>query len=370
MHRSESIHTVIIGAGQAGLATGYHLQKRGIPFVILEAHDRVGDSWRKRWDSLRLFTPAKYDSIDGMPFPAPPWSFPTKNEMADYLEAYVHRFNLPVRTGANVDRLSRRGDKFVISAGGLEIEADNVVVAMATYQKRVVPSFAADLDPGIVQVHSYDYRNPGQLKPGEVLLVGAGNSGAEIAIELAKTHRTFLSGRHVGHVPFRVDGLTARLLLTRLALRGFFHRVATINTPVGRKLRPHFMSHGAPLVRTKPSDLTAAGVQRVSRVAGVRDGKPLLDDGRVLDIANVIWCTGFHSGFSWIDLPVFDQQGLPIQERGVVDAESGLYFVGLAFLYAASSTMIHGVSRDAQYLATAIAARSRSFEPQAEAVRA
>jgi putative flavoprotein involved in K+ transport len=367
MLTTESIHTVIIGAGQAGLAAGYHLKKRGVPFVILEANERVGDSWRKRWDSLRLFTPAKYDSIDGMPFPAPPWSFPTKDEMADYLEAYVQQFNLPVRTGVNVDRLSRRGDRFVISAGDLEIEADNVVVAMATYQKRVVPSFAAELDPAVVQVHSFDYRNPGQLKPGEVLLVGAGNSGAEIAIELAKTRRTWLSGRHVGHVPFRIDGLAARLFLTRLALRGFFHRVATINTPVGRKLRPKFMGHGTPLVRTKPSDLAAAGVQRVSRVAAVRDGKPLLEDGRILDIANVIWCTGFHAGFSWIDLPVFDQRGDPIHERGVVTAEPGLYFVGLAFLYAASSTMIHGVSRDAEYLANSIAARSRSPEPQAVA---
>src|SRR5688572_25823190 len=234
MKVTDSIHTVIIGAGQAGLAAGYHLQKRGIPFVILEANQRVGDSWRKRWDSLRLFTPAKFDAIDGMRFPAPPNSFPTKNEMADYLESYVRRFNLPVRTGVHVDALHRRGDKYVVSAGDLEIEADNVIVAMALYQKFVSPPFAADLDPAIVQFHSCDYRNPGQLRAGDVLLVGAGNSGAEIAMELSKSHRILLSGRDVGHVPFRIESLAARLILLRLVLRVFFHRIATIRTPIGR----------------------------------------------------------------------------------------------------------------------------------------
>ena len=359
MRVTDSIHTVIIGAGQAGLAAGYHLQKRGVPFVILESNDRVGDSWRKRWDSLRLFTPAKFDAIDGMRFPAPPNSFPTKNEMADYLESYARRFKLPVRTGVHVDALYRRGDKYVVSAGDTEIEADNVIVAMALYQKLVQPSFAGELDPAIVQFHSCDYRNPGQLRAGDVLLVGAGNSGAEIAMELSKSHRVFLAGRDVGHVPFRIESLAARLILLRLVLRVFFHRIATIRTPIGRRMIAKGFGHGLPWIRTKPIDLQSAGVQRVPRVAGVRAGKPVLEDGRVLDVANVIWCTGFHPAFSWIKLPVFGDHGLPIHERGVVTSEPGLYFAGMAFLYSASSTMIHGVSRDAAYIADAIAVRSR-----------
>jgi putative flavoprotein involved in K+ transport len=318
----------------------------------------VGDSWRKRWDSLRLFTPAKFDAIDGMPFPAPPNSFPTKNQMADYLESYVRRFNLPVRTGAHVTELYRRGDKLVVRAGDTEIEAENVIVAMALYQKHVVPSFAAELDPAIVQFHSCDYRNPEQLRAGDVLLVGAGNSGAEIAMELSKSHRIFLSGRDVGHVPFRIESLAARLILLRLVLRVFFHRIATIRTPIGRRMIAKGFGHGLPWIRTKPIDLQTAGVQRMARVVGVRDGKPMLEDGRVLDVANVIWCTGFHPGFSWIKLPIFDDHGLPIHERGVVTREPGLYFAGLAFTYSASSTMIHGVSRDARYIADAIAVRS------------
>ena len=356
----ERVQTVVIGGGQAGLSVGYHLARRGIPFVILEANERIGDSWRKRWDSLRLFSPARYDGIDGMPFPGPAFSFPKKDEMADYLEAYATRFQLPVRTGVAVDGLTREGDRYVVSAGDLRFEAEHVVVAMANYQRPRVPAFAGELDPGIVQLHSSDYRNLSQLQKGGVLLVGAGNSGAEIALEIARgRHQTWMSGRDTGHVPFRVDGVAARLLLTRLVLRVLFHHVFTVSTPIGRKVRPKVIGIGGPLVRVKPKDLAAAGIERVPRTAGVRNGLPVLEDGRVLDVANVVWCTGFHPGFSWIDLPVFGEHGEPTHERGVVPTEPGLYFVGLHFLYAMSSTMIHGVGRDAERVANAIAKRSR-----------
>ena len=357
----ERVQTVVIGGGQAGLSVGYHLARRNLPFVILEANERIGDSWRRRWDSLRLFTPARYDAIDGMPFPAPPFSFPRKDEMADYLEAYAARFELPVRTGVRVKRLSKRDGRFVISAGGRALEAEHVVVAMANYQSRRVPPFAEELDPSIVQLHSSEYRNLSQLREGGVLLAGAGNSGSEIALEVARGgHATWMAGRDVGYVPFRIDGRAARLLLTRLVLRGVFHRVLTMSTPIGRKVRPNVLHKGGPLIRVKPGDLAAAGVERGARVAAAREGRPLLDNGRVLDVANGIWCTGFDPGFSWIDLPVFGERGEPMHERGVVAAEPGLYFVGLHFLYAMSSTMIHGVGRDAEHVANAIAARIRS----------
>jgi putative flavoprotein involved in K+ transport len=164
-----------------------------------------------------------------------------------------------------------------------------------------------------------------------------------------------MSGRDVGHIPFRIEGTAARLGLARLVLRGVFHRVLTLGTPVGRRVRPRVVSKGTPLIRVKPDDLAAAGVVRVPKTAGIRDGRPLLDDGRVLEVANVVWCTGFEPGFSWIDLPVFDGHGEPVHERGVVSGAPGLSFVGLHFLYAMSSTMIHGVGRDAEYLAERIA---------------
>jgi putative flavoprotein involved in K+ transport len=357
----ERFQTVVVGGGQAGLSVGYYLAQRGLPYVILDANERIGDSWRKRWDSLRLFTPARYDGLAGMPFPGPAYAFPTKNEMADYLESYARRFELSVRTGVTVDRVSRQGDRFLVSAGDLRFEAENVVVAMANYQKPRIPSFAQELDPGIVQLHSSEYRNPSQLRDGGVLIVGAGNSGAEIALEAARGHPTWLSGRDTGHVPFRIEGTAARLVLTRLVLRFLFHRVLTVDTPMGRRVRPNALSHGGPLIRLKPNDLVAAAIKRVPRTVGVRDGLPVLDDGRALDVANVVWCTGFHPSFSWIDLPVMGEQE-PMHERGIVGREPGLYFVGLHFLYAFSSTMIHGIDRDADHIVRAIASRARAAQ--------
>ncbi|HKG93167.1 MAG TPA: NAD(P)-binding domain-containing protein [Gemmatimonadaceae bacterium] len=364
----ERIRAVVIGGGQAGLSVGYHLARHGVPFVILEANERIGDSWRKRWDSLRLFSPARFDGIAGMPFPAGGNDFPTKDEMADYLERYAAYFELPVRTGVRVDSVSRRGDRYLVTAGDLRIEAEHVVVAMANYQQRRVPSFAAELDPGITQLHSADYRGPSQLRPGGVLIVGAGNSGAEIAMEVARAgHRVWVSGRDVGQIPFRIHGLAARLFLAWLVLRVVFHRVLTLGTPLGRKVRPKVVGRGGPLIRTRSTELAAAGVERLPRTAGARDGRPLLDDGRVLPgVENVIWCTGYRPDFSWIALPIFDAEGEPTHERGVVRREPGMYFVGLHFLHAFSSTMIHGVGRDAEHVASAIAARGRASRPAGE----
>ena len=364
--RLERLETIVIGGGQAGLSIGYYLKARGRRFVILEANERVGDSWRQRWDSLRLFTPARYDGIVGMPFPARPHTFPTKNEMADYLEAYAARFDLPVRTGIKVDRLSRSGRGYLVAAGDSQFESDHVVVAMASYQRPRIPAFAHELRGHIVQLHSSAYRNPAQLRDGDVLIVGAGNSGAEVAIELARTRGVWLSGRGTGHVPFRIDSIVSRLLVPFI-FRVVFHRILTVDTPVGRRARPTMLRRGGPLIRVKPGDLKAAGVERVPRVASLRDGLPVLDDGRVLNVSNVIWCTGFHPGFSWIDLPIFDEYGEPQHQRGIVANEPGLYFVGLHFLYALSSTMIHGIARDAEWIVNAIESRARDNAPRVRA---
>lgn len=362
------VETLVIGGGQAGLSVGHHLSRLGVGFLILEARDRVGDQWRERWDSLRLFTPAGYSGLDGMPFPRPSHYFPTKDEMADYLEAYAARFELPVVTGARVDTLTRRDGRFVATAGGRRFEADNVVVAMANYQSPWIPPFAAELDPAIVQIHSAHYKNPGQLREGPVLIVGAGNSGSEIAMELAGRHRVLMSGRDTGAIPFRIEGRAARLFLVRLFLRGIFHRVLTVRTPLGRKVRPKILHKGGPLIRVKPRDLAGAGVERAPRTTGARDGRPLLEDGRALDVANVVWCTGFRPGFDWVDLPVLDGDE-PAHRSGVVEAEPGLYFVGLHFLHALSSVMIHGVGRDAERVARAIAARTTARGAEGSARR-
>jgi putative flavoprotein involved in K+ transport len=364
----ERFETVIVGGGQAGLATGYHLQQRGRPFVILDAGERIGDSWRRRWDSLRLFTPAKYDALPGLRFPAPGWSFPTKDEMGDYLEAYAAEFELPVRTGVYVDRVFRDGDRYVLESGHRTFEADNVVVASGAHRTPKLPAFASELDPRLVQVHSADYRNPAQLGEGGVLVVGIGNSGAEIAVELARTHRVWQSGEPSGEIPVRHGGIPSRLVLPVIRFLGL--HVLTVKTPVGRKVGPKLTAKATPLIRTKSNDLAAAGIERVPRVEGVRDGLPLLEDGRVLPAENVVWCTGFRHEFSWIDLPVFTPDGQPLHRRGIVDSSPGLYFVGLVFQYAEASDVLPGVGRDAAYIAAHLAktrpARRGAVEPQLE----
>jgi putative flavoprotein involved in K+ transport len=358
---AERFDVVVIGAGQGGLSVGYHLARLGVSFVILDAHPRVGDAWRKRWDSLRLFTPARYDSLEGMPFPAGPHTFPTKDEMADYLESYATRFELPVRTGVRVERLTREGERYVIVAGGRRLEAGHVVVAMSSYQRPRVPAFAAELDPRIRQMHSLEYRGPAQLPEGGVLVVGAANSGAEIALDLARAgRRVWVSGRNPGEIPFDVENPFALRVIVPILFRVVFHRIITVDTPIGRKARPNFRSKGLPLIRTKIRDLTAAGVTLVPRTEGVTGGRPRLTDGTVLDIASVVWCTGFDIGPNWIELPVFDEAGEPIQNRGVVPNEPGLYFVGPHFLYSASSTMIHGIDRDARRVAETVGRRLRT----------
>jgi len=351
----EHFDTIVIGGGQAGLAVGYYLKKQGRSFVILDANERIGGSWRTRtWTSLRLFTPARYDGLPGWPFPAPGWSYPTARETADYLEAYAARFELPVRTGMAVDRLGKDGDRYLVQCGGRRFASDHVVVATGFYGTPSVPEFASELDPRIVQMHSSAYRDPSQLRPGGVLLVGAGNSGADIGIEVSRTHRTWLSGRDKGQVPVRIESKKARFVLP--ALWFVASHILTVKTPIGRKVRPHVLSEGAPLIRVKSADLLAAGVERVAKTVAVRDGLPVLEDGRIMDVANVIWCTGFRQDFSWIDVPVFGEAGEAVHERGVA-SEPGLYFLGLDFLYSFTSENVGGVGRDARHIARYIASR-------------
>jgi len=352
-HQTSEHHvdTVVVGGGQAGLAMGYFLTKQeDRDFVILDAGNRVGDAWRKRWDSLRLFTPAFHSGLPGMPFPAPGHYFPTKDETADYLETYARMFDLPLRLGRHVESLSPHDEGYLMRAGDERYLAGHVVVATGPYRHPNIPGFAAELDPAIAQLHSSAYRNPGQLPEGGVLVVGAGNSGAEIAVELAESRRTYLSGRDTGHLP-------VSLIHNRLSLWLADHAF-TIDTRLGRKMSEAMGRRGDPLVRLKAKDIVVAGVERVPRVEGIVDGKPRLADGRSLDVAVVVWATGFRPDFGWIELPIFDEAGYPIHHRGVVDATHGLYFLGLPFQYTPTSTHVGGVGKDARHLAEHLVAHT------------
>jgi putative flavoprotein involved in K+ transport len=339
-----SVDIVVIGGGQAGLAIGYYLQEQRREFLIVDANELTGDSWRMRWDSLRLFTPASFDGLPGLPFPAPGPSFPTKNEMADYLQRYAADIGLPIRHGVRVERLARDGGRYIVEAKDFRLTAARAVVATGPYRAPFVPNFAGDLDPGIVQLHSSQYRRPDQLRDGVALVVGAGNSGAEIALELASTHDTLLSGRDTGHIPITLGGTGFRLLT--LLSPGIWPGSAIARLLSGR---------GDPLVRVSNADLESAGVQRVPRFDGVIGGRPVLTDGRVLDAANVLWCTGFVPDLDWIDLPVVGSDGAVSHERGVMPDQPGLYFVGLPFQSSIASQLVGGVGADAKYISEKIA---------------
>lgn len=359
--KPERFEVIVIGGGQAGLSVGYHLKQRGMRFVILDASERVGDAWRKRWDSLRLFSPAWASCLDGLKFPGPSHAMPTKDQMADYLENYAKHFELPVRSSTYVHSVTRNANGFVVQTKDATLEADQVIVAMASYQKPRTPSFARELSSDVVQMHSASYKNPAQLRPGRVVVVGGANSGADIALELAATHQVVLAAPDVGEAPVRVDSWFGAQVFSRIFLRVVFHHVLSIRTPIGRKKRPAMMHQATPRVRVKRVDLQRAGVQWVGRVTSVSDGRKLVtQDGQVFEAENVIWSTGFDANQSFIKLPIFDEHGDPKHEAGVVTSEPGLYFVGLPFLYAMSSSMIHGVGRDAKRVVGVAAARARA----------
>lgn len=365
MNASEQVDTVVVGGGQSGLALGYYLAQQKRDFVILDAHARVGDAWRLRWDSLRLFTPAKFNTLPGVRFSGDPLSFPTKDQHAEYLAAYASRFALPVRNGVRVEAVWREEDRFTVAAGARRWSARSVVLATGGSQRPRSPEFAASIAPEVLQLHSSDYRNPSQLRRGNVLVVGAGNSGAEIALEVSRFHPTWLAGAPSAQLPVRHGRTAARFLFPLVRFAAL--RVLTRATRVGRKAAAAMATQATPLIRTKMSDLAAAGVHSVPRVVGVADGMPVADGGSVLRVDNVIWCTGYRTDFSWVHLPGFQNGASPAHTRGIVDSVPGLYFLGQEFLFSAASATVTGVRRDARYLARHMNVLHRSAGPDTAA---
>ncbi|RUP27003.1 MAG: portal protein [Mycolicibacterium sp.] len=341
---SDRFDTVVIGASQAGLAMGYHLARQGRRFVIVDAGDRIGQSWARRWDSLRLFTPTRFTHLPGLRFPGSPGHLPSKDEMADYLRSYAARFELPVELRSRVDELERSDEGYLVHIAERTLRADTVVVATGPAMRPRVPEFASQLDPAIRAFHSIDYRNPGQLKRGSVLIVGAGNSGAEIALDIALTHDVVLAGRDTGRIPITLGGPSYRIM----------NQVLTANSRLGRRFANANSGKGTPLVRVSAAELNRAGVERTARVGGQLGGRPQLQDGRVLDVQNVIWCTGYRPDYSWINLAAFAQDQPPPHRRGAVLDHPGLYFIGLPFLFRMDSSLVAGAGPDAKHIAKLI----------------
>ena len=349
--------TVIIGGGQAGLATAWHLTHQNMPCVILDENDRVGASWRKRWNSLRLFTPGRYDNLPGMSYPGPPGSHPGKDDIADYLEAYASRFGFPIRNGVKVVSVKHERNLYKIETQNETIAAKNVVVATGPFHHPRIPDYASELNPKITQFHSSDYQSPSQVQDGPVLVVGAGQSGAEIALDMAGDHKVWLSGRDVREEPAFQNNLSSRIINAIMVFSAT--KIVNVANPLGRMLRKHFFypPHGIPRAGGTKKRLKKAAVEWVERTKGIIDGYPQLEDGSSLKVNNVIWCTGFITDYSWIKLPIFDEFGFPLHKRGVVHGQPGLYFIGMPFQRTLSSSLLLGVGKDAGYIAKHIASR-------------
>jgi putative flavoprotein involved in K+ transport len=341
---------VVIGAGQAGLAMGYYLARQGGRFIICERGDLIAPAWRERWDSLTLFTPRRYSSLPGLPFPGDPDGYPTRDDVIAYLERYAETFELPVELNHSVRRLSRENGRFVLDVDGRTIAADQVVVATGPFQTPYVPKLAEDLDPDLWQVHSTGYRSPSDVPQGTVLVVGGGNTGFQIAKELSSGHRVYLSvGSRQKPLPQRVAGRDLFWWLTKTRL---IHK--TVESRLGRRLKDRDT-----LIGSSPRELTRRyGVELKPRAMAASGRTVRFEDGGTVEVDAVIWATGYRPDYAWIDLPILDSDGRLQHRRGVTDVP-GLYFLGLTWQHTRGSALIGWVKDDARFIAERLAARAK-----------
>jgi putative flavoprotein involved in K+ transport len=355
--KADRFEVAVVGAGQAGLSIGYFLARQRSRFVILERAGSVGAAWRERWESLTLFTPRRYDGLPGLPFPGDPDGYPTRDEVIAYLEKYAEAFELPIELNSKVGRLASDSGRFLLEVDQRTITANQVVVATGPFQAPYVPPLAEWLAPEIFQTHSTGYRRPSDVPQGTVLVVGGGNTGFQIAKELAATHKVYLSvGSQQKPLPQRLLGRDLFWWLTKSRLLA-----TTVESRLGRKLQ-----HRDTLIGSSPRQLGRLGVELKPRAASASGRTVRFADGSELEMDAVIWGTGYRPDYSWIDLPVFDADGLVRHKRGVTDVP-GLYFLGLTWQHTRGSALLGWVKDDAEFIATQIATfapaqRDRSLE--------
>jgi putative flavoprotein involved in K+ transport len=344
----DRLEVAVIGAGQSGLAIGYFLAKQARHFTILEASDSIGTAWRSRWDSLVLFTPRRYDGLPGLRFPGDPDGYPGREEVVDYLESYASTFDLPVRLDSAVQSVASAGDGFILDLGARSLQADQVVIATGPFQVPMVPPFAADLASDVVQMHSTTYRRPSDVSGGTVVVVGGGNTGFQIAKELSATHSIHLAiGSRQTPLPQRVLG---RDLFWWLTKTGLIKK--TVESRIGRRAQDRDT-----LIGSSTRDVKRHGVEVKPRVVSASERTVTFEDGSDLDVDAVIWATGYRSDHSWIDVPVFDDDGRLLHRRGVTD-HPGLFFLGLTWQHTRGSALLGWVKDDAEFISERIAAQA------------
>jgi putative flavoprotein involved in K+ transport len=342
---SEPREVIVVGGGQAGLAIGYFLARQGRDFVILEAAEEPAAAWRERWDSLKLFTPVRYNSLPGLTFPGEPGSYPGRDDVAAYLIHYVRHFDLPVALGSRVRSIRKANGGYSVELDDRTYEAQQVVVATGPFQVPFTPAIARRLDPEVVQLHSTAYRSPEALSTGPVLVAGGGNTGFQIAAELAGSREVHLSiGSRQTPLPQRILG---RDLFWYLEATGLIRK--STETRIGRRLAGRDT-----LIGSSPRALRRQhGVQLHSRAIDAAGSTVRFADGTQLDVGSVVWATGFRVDHSFIDVPVFDADGHLVHRRGVT-ASPGLYFLGLGWQYTRGSALLGWVKDDAEFIAQQI----------------
>jgi putative flavoprotein involved in K+ transport len=335
---------IVVGGGQSGLAAGYYLKQMKTDFIILDENPHTGDSWKNRWDTLHLFTPARHDGLPGMKFPSQRNGFPGKDQVAKYLSDYSDKFQLPVRHNIKVKKIRSENSRYQLYTSDGIFQAKKVVIATGTHPIPKIPDFAVDLSKEILQIHSSDYKNPEILPEGDVLVVGAGTSGVEIALEVSKYRKTCISGNPTFHIPDNVFKYAGGLYWWAVK------NILTVKTPVGRKFKQKVLKGGGPLINISIEDLEKAGVTRLQRMKGALRGMPVMEDDTAVNVRTVIWCTGYRPDFSWMDMDVRDESGWPVTERGISKKQEGLFFMGMPFQYGLASGLIGGVGRDAAHV--------------------
>jgi putative flavoprotein involved in K+ transport len=354
------VDVAVIGAGQAGLAIGYFLSQQRRRFVNFEREGSIGAAWRERWESLTLFTPRRYNSLPGLPFSGDPDGYPNRDEVIAYLERYAETFDLPIELNSEVRKLRRKDGTFELEIDGCTIEAEQVVVATGPFQRPYIPEVARDLAPEVFQTHATGYRNPGDVAEGTVLVVGGGNTGFQIAEELAATHRVVLSvGSRQMPLPQRLLGRDLFWWLTKTRLLR-----TTVESRLGQRMR-----HRDTLIGSSPRELRRRyDVSVKPRVVGADGRRVRFTDGTELEVDAVIWATGYRPDYSWIEVPVFDEHGRVRHRRGVTDVP-GVYFLGLTWQYTRGSALLGWVKEDADFIAERIAERAEALARDKEAVR-